>query len=72
VLAEVFDQQQRLGRAAAVAGILSVTLSRSRGRSLLTLNHLFSLTSIADRNPSLIRLKHIDVTKIISPGSAAT
>ena len=31
-----------------------------------------SLTSIAWRSPSLIRLKHIDVTKIITPGSAAT
>ena len=30
-----------------------------------------SLTSIAWRSPSLIRLKHIDVTKIITPGSAA-
>ena len=58
VLAQTFDQEQRLRRAAAIAGI--------------RFDHLFSLTSMAERNPSLIRLKHIEVTKIITPGSAAT
>ena len=59
VLAQVIDQQQWLRRAAAVTRISGHT-------------HLFSLTSIALRNPSLIRLKHIEVMKIITPGSAAT
>ena len=34
--------------------------------------HLLSLTSMALRNPSLIKLKHIEVMKIIRPGRAAT
>jgi hypothetical protein len=34
--------------------------------------HLFRLTSIALRKPLLIRLKHMEVMKIIAPGSAAT
>ena len=38
---------------------------------MIRLRYLFSFTSIALRNPSLIRLKHMDVRKIISPGSAA-
>ncbi len=59
VFAQVVDQQQRLRRPAAIA--------RISGHA-----HLFSLTSIALRNPSLIRLKHIEVMKIITPGSAAT
>ena len=59
VLAQVVDQQQWLRRAAAIARISGHI-------------HLFSLTSIALRNPSLIRLKHIEVMKIITPGSAAT
>ena len=60
VLAQAFD-------AAAAAG------PGRRGRAdPRSCDHLFSLTSIAQRNPSLIRLKHIEVTKIITPGSAAT
>jgi hypothetical protein len=34
--------------------------------------HLFRLTSIALRKPLLIRLKHMEVMKIIAPCSAAT
>ncbi len=59
VLAQGVDQQQRLRRPTAIA--------RVSGHA-----HLFSLTSIALRNPSLIRLKHIEVMKIITPGNAAT
>ena len=93
MLAQTFDKQQRLCRAAAIAGIAQhrcvpssrfTTKARSheaaygdRAHSLVTVPcgaslHLFSLTSIALRNPSLIRLKHIEVMKIIAPGSAAT
>ena len=59
MLAQVARQQQRLGRAAAIA--------RSR-RAIGSPCQAF--TSMAARSPSLTRLKQIEVMKIITPGSA--
>src|SRR5262249_61874983 len=61
VLGQVFDHQQ--GRACRCARPhLPATPFR----------FVHSRTSMAWRSPSLIRLKHIEVMKIITPGKAAT
>ena len=57
IFLEAGHRQERLRPAAAVARIER-------------LGHSF--TSIAERSPSLIRLKQIEVTKMIAPGRAAT
>jgi hypothetical protein len=57
VLAQAGRGQQRLSRAAAI------------GRGHQRVHQAF--TSMAARRPSLIRLKQIEVMKIITPGSAA-
>ena len=58
MLAQARRQQQRLGRAAAI------------GNGDQRVHQAF--TSMAARSPSLIRLKQIEVMKIITPGSAAS
>ena len=57
VLGEVARDQQRLRRAADVARVGGDRVVHSR-------------TSMAERMPSLTRLKQIEVTKIAAPGSA--
>jgi hypothetical protein len=59
MLDKVAHGQQRLRRATAIA--CTVVAGRNP-----------HLTSIADRRPSERRLDEIEVTKIITPGSAAT
>src|SRR5262245_2668479 len=60
MLGQVLDRQKRRAHRAT--------------RTLLLASSRFvhSRTSMAWRSPSLIRLKHIDVMKIITPGKAAT
>ena len=78
MLGEVFDDQKRLG-AAGLLGRLAPWpsgLSRQpetiRDCRQVSLHLAHSRTSMAWRRPSLIRLKHIEVMKIITPGRAAT
>jgi hypothetical protein len=61
VFAQVRDDQQRLGRAAAVLG------NRQDGG----VGGHYIFTSMALRKPSLIRLAQIETMKIIAPGNAA-
>ena len=59
MLAQAARQQQRLGRSAAI-------------RDAEAARPCQAFTSMAARRPSLIRLKQIEVMKIITPGSAAS
>ena len=61
MLAQTTRQQERLGRAAA---ILAIVARDQRVHQ--------AFTSMAARRPSLMRLKQIEVMKIITPGSAAS
>src|SRR3954469_15573392 len=66
ILFEVAGDQQRLQRTAAVAGIEYGAVGHRR------IHSGYIRTSIAARNPSLTRLKQIEVMKIATPGTAQT
>src|SRR2546423_5897998 len=68
MLGQVVDGQQRLG----LAGVFAPVTARIGIREGCALQPAHSRTSIAWRRPSLIRLKHIEVMKIMTPGRAAT
>ena len=81
MLGQVLDREQRVGFAAlpGCAGLSgrmpehSPDCDGERGcyqGSAVSAGH--SRTSMACRRPSLMRLKHIEVMKIIAPGKAAT
>ena len=71
-------EREMLGQVLVSSGRLAIGLRRylapapghERRRMLRLAAH--SRTSMAWRRPSLIRLKHIEVMKIMTPGSAAT
>src|SRR6476661_4515758 len=69
MLGEVLDRQHG-------AGPRYVALRRGAGRGVpcrdMRLEQAHKRTSMAWRRPSLIKLKHMEVMKIMTPGSAAT
>ena len=70
LVSHVRGDRGRVGTAnAGINGVDPATVARVQFQGG---THLLSLTSMAPRTPSLMRLKHIEVTKIIRPGKAAT
>src|SRR5262245_20559047 len=80
MLGQVLDRQERPGfDQLACAGINGGPTEPSPGVATgcayeegCILRHVHSRTSMAWRRPSLIRLKHMEVMRIMTPGKAAT
>jgi hypothetical protein len=70
MLFQVAHDQHGLRRPAPVSWINGTRVKDRHMR--IDDGHRYIRTSIAARNPSLTRLKQIEVTKIAAPGSAQT
>src|SRR5262249_10842329 len=73
MLGQILDRQERPGLAdGGPTGLSPDVAAGCAYEEGCILRHAHSRTSMAWRRPSLIRLKHMEVMKIMTPGKAAT